>query len=79
MKSLLFVWALLGGGAGDDEFQGVLQSHCRQAPNTMLPIAEHWKGVSVTLPRAEVCVSAVLGITQVGQRQREHLLHLQHK
>lgn len=79
MKSLLFTWALLVGGARDDEFQGVVQSRCRQAPNTVLPIAEHWKGVSETLPRAEVCVSAVLGITQVGQRQREYLLHLQHK
>lgn len=45
----------------------------------MFSITKHWKGVSVLLSCAKVCVAAVLGITQVGQRQGEYLLHLQQK
>lgn len=62
-KSLLMMTVSLQGRLRYDKFQGVVQSHCCQAPNTMLPIAKHRKGVSVLLACAKVCVAAVLGIT----------------
>lgn len=45
----------------------------------MLPIMKHWDCVSVLVTSAEVCVTAVLRVAQMGQGQSEDLLHLRDK
>lgn len=52
------LWALLR----DNEFQGVVQSDCRQAPHAMLPITEHWQCVAVLVACAEMCVATILRV-----------------
>lgn len=77
----IFRWCdeLLRGRSRDDEFQGVVQRYRRQPPNTMLPVAKHWEGVAVLVSGAKVRVATVLRVAQVGQREGEDLLHLEHR
>lgn len=42
----------------------------------MLPIAKHWKCVTILVTSAEVCIAAVLGVAQMGQGHGEDFIHL---
>ncbi|TRY83368.1 hypothetical protein DNTS_016643 [Danionella cerebrum] len=53
-----------------------LLGHSRQTPDSMLALQEHRQSVSKTITHAKVSIAAVLGLTQVLQRECEDLLHL---
>lgn len=47
---------------GDDEFQGMSQGNGSQAPDPVLAITKHWKGVSILVTDTEVRVATVLRV-----------------